>query len=58
LRWIGFADLLTVPTPKVDWYIYDYLLKNKPFAFSAEYDEQLNLLVMHDELEAVVVFQA
>jgi 8-oxo-dGTP diphosphatase len=58
LRWIGFADLLTVPTPKVDWYIYDYLLKNKPFAFSAEYDEQLNLLVMHDELEDVVVFQA
>ncbi|WP_262890621.1 hypothetical protein [Spirosoma aureum] len=32
--------------------------ENKPFAFSAEYDEQLILLVMHDELEDVVVYQA
>ncbi|UFH53416.1 NUDIX hydrolase [Spirosoma sp. KNUC1025] len=58
LEWIEFADVLNVPTPKTDWYIYDYLLKNKSFVFDAEYDEQLNLLVMQEELENILVFQA
>jgi len=58
LEWIAFADVLQVPTPKTDWFIYDYVLQNKPFAFSADYDAHLNLLSMHDELEDKVVFQA
>lgn len=53
--WINFDDLLNVPTPKTDWYIYKYILDNKPFAFSAEYDEKLNLLSMTEEIENTVI---
>lgn len=51
LEWIAYEDLLSIPTPKTDWYIYKYILDSKPFAFSAEYDEQLNLLSMTEEIE-------
>jgi 8-oxo-dGTP diphosphatase len=51
LMWISFDDLLNVPTPKTDWYIYKYILDGNPFAFSAEYDENLNLLSMTEEIE-------
>lgn len=55
LMWIGFEDLLKVPTPKTDWYIYKYILDNKPFAFSAEYDGKLNLFSMTEEIENKVI---
>jgi hypothetical protein len=50
-----FADYIlfykpNVPTPKTNWYIYKYILDNKPFAFSAEYDGKLNLLSMTEEI--------
>ncbi|MFD2556800.1 NUDIX hydrolase [Sphingobacterium tabacisoli] len=51
LNWIDFEDLLNVPTPKTDWYIYKYILDKKPFAFNAEYDDTLSLLSMHEEIE-------
>lgn len=55
LMWIGFDDLLKVPTPKTDWYIYKYILDNKPFAFSAEFDEELTMLAMTEEIENKIV---
>ena len=55
LMWISFDDLLKVPTPKTDWYIYKYILENKAFAFSAEYDEKLNLLSMTEEIENIAI---
>lgn len=51
LNWIAFDDLLKVPTPKTDWFIYKYILDNKPFAFSALYNEDLDLLSMIEEIE-------
>lgn len=51
LMWVSFSDLLSVPTPKTDWYIYKYILAGKPFAFSAEYDDKLNILSMVEEIE-------
>jgi 8-oxo-dGTP diphosphatase len=56
LEWIAFDDILKVPTPATDWYIYQYLLEGKPFVFSADFDEALNLLVMHEELEDKVIY--
>ncbi|MCU0443629.1 MAG: NUDIX domain-containing protein [Microscillaceae bacterium] len=53
LEWIAFEDLLSVPTPKTDWYIYKYILDQKTFAFSAEYDANLNLLSMIEEIENI-----
>ena len=55
LSWIAFDEILKVPTPKTDWYIYQYVLQNKPFAFNAIFDEQLNLLAMEEEIEGVKV---
>ena len=55
LEWINFKDILKIPTPKTDWYIYKYLLDKKLFAFNAEYDEHLTLLWMRDELEDLVL---
>jgi len=54
LEWIAIIDLLTVPTPPTDRWIYKYLLENKPFAFSAIYDEQLNMLELIEEIEGLV----
>lgn len=56
LEWIHFDDILSIPTPKTDWYIYQYLLEQKPFAFSAEFDEALDLIEMREEIEDVLVF--
>jgi 8-oxo-dGTP diphosphatase len=51
LEWVSWNDLLNIPTPKTDWYIYKYILDQKPFALSAEYDEQLSLIAMTEEIE-------
>ncbi|GAA4833136.1 8-oxo-dGTP diphosphatase [Algivirga pacifica] len=51
LEWIDFEQLLNIPTPITDWYIYKYLMEEKMFAFDAVYDEQLQLLTMREELE-------
>lgn len=55
LEWIPIDDLLKVPTPPTDWWIYKYILEGKPFAFSAEYDNELNLLEMVEEIEDIRV---
>ncbi len=57
LAWIHFDQLLEVPTPKTDWFIYKYLLEGKPFAFCATFDENTDLLVMKEEIEGVTVFE-
>ena len=50
LLWIEDKDLLKVPTPPTDLFIYRYISEGKHFAFSAEYDAQLNMLRMVDEM--------
>lgn len=57
LNWISFDDLLEVPTPKTDWYIYKYILDNKPFAFNADYDRELNLISMREEIENIKIIE-
>lgn len=50
LEWIAYEDLLNVPAPKTDWFIYKYILEGKPFVFHALYDGELNLLEMKEEI--------
>ena len=57
LAWIHFDDVLEVDTPKTDWFIYKYLLENRPFAFNAIFDASINLLQMTEEIEGVLVFE-
>ncbi len=58
LEWIPISHLLKIPTPPTDWWVYKYLLEGKPFAFSAEYDGQLAMLKMIEEIENKVVYAA
>ncbi|MEH0153913.1 NUDIX domain-containing protein [Limibacter armeniacum] len=51
LSWINFESVLDVPTPITDWHIYEYIMEGKVFAFSAKYDEALNLQTMVEEIE-------
>jgi len=49
LHWVKIEDLLNVPTPPTDWWIYKYVLENKPFAFNASYNDQLVMTKMVNE---------
>jgi len=55
LEWIAIDDLLKVPTPPTDWWIYKYILEKKPFVFSADYDADLNMLSMREDIEGITV---
>lgn len=55
LEWINIDDLLNVPTPPTDWSIYQYILEQRPFMFSAEYDEDLNMIALVEEMENKVI---
>ncbi len=55
LAWIPFEQLAHIPTPKTDWHIYDYIVKEKPFAFNAFFDANLRMLSMDEEIEGIRV---
>jgi 8-oxo-dGTP diphosphatase len=55
LEWISFEQVPDIPTPKTDWHIYDYLIRQKTFVFNAIFDESLRLIKMEDEIEGVVL---
>jgi 8-oxo-dGTP diphosphatase len=50
LEWMHVDDLLKIPTPKTDIYIYKSLIKGSKFIFNAEYNEDLELQLMINEL--------
>lgn len=56
LEWISPADMLKIPTPMTDCFIYRYILEGKPFMFNAEYDAGLTLREMREEMENRVVY--
>jgi 8-oxo-dGTP diphosphatase len=57
LEWIEHDDILNVPTPETDWFVYKYVVEGRTFMFNAEYDADVNLLKMTEEIEEVVVFE-
>jgi len=54
LEWVSFDNILNVPTPKSDWFIYKYIIDKKHFVLNADYNENLDLIFMKDELTAEV----
>lgn len=57
LKWINRNELLDIPTPKTDWFIYKYILENRVFAFNAVFEAKLNLVKMQDDLTGEVLFK-
>ena len=55
LEWINRKDLLSIPTPPTDLAIYKYISENKPFAFSADYDADLNMIRLVEEFEGIQI---
>ena len=55
LEWVAIDNLLKVPTPPTDWWIYKYILDKQPFVFTADYDAALNMLSMTEEITGNVV---
>ncbi|MBP7556036.1 MAG: NUDIX domain-containing protein [Chitinophagaceae bacterium] len=58
LEWIALDEVLQVPTPPTDWFIYQYIVDGRPFAFHADYDAELQLLRMTEELEGISLVPA
>lgn len=56
LVWINEIDLDNVPTPPTDLLIYKFIREDRKFAFSAEYDADLNMMEMWDELTETKVY--
>lgn len=57
LEWVETRRLGELPTPPSDQFIYQYLLAEKPFAFSADYDERMGLRHMSEEISGQLVYQ-
>ncbi len=55
LEWIPFDALPTLPTPPTDWQIYQYIARNQPFAIRANFDADMQLVEMVEEIEGVVL---
>lgn len=51
LEWHDFKHIDSFPTPETDFFIYQYVLHKKPFAFNAVYSENIELLSMIEEIE-------
>lgn len=56
-HWIHKGELEDLETPPTDWFIYQYVAACKPFVFSAEYDDNLTMWRMADELEGITVYK-
>lgn len=58
LEWIPAPELLGVPTPPTDYYIYEYVLAERPFMLSADYDEALRMTALREEIEGITLVEA
>jgi 8-oxo-dGTP diphosphatase len=50
LEWIFFPNLSSIPTPPTDFFLYEYIAKSIPFAFSGIYNENLELTSLVEEI--------
>jgi len=57
LKWVKISDLSNISTPTTDRYIYHYVLKGKPFMFNAIYNEKIELLELHEEIENKTLYK-
>lgn len=51
LEWIPFLKVPEVSTPKTDWHIYQFIMKNRVFAINAIYDKEMELISMVEEIQ-------
>lgn len=57
LDWVHRSELSSIPTPSTDRFIYQYVAIGMPFAFSATFDHDVQMIRMDEEIEGVCVFE-
>lgn len=50
LIWTKRENILDLPTPETDWYIYKYVRDNQFFVFSAQYNVDLKLINLTEDI--------
>ena len=55
LEWIDYEKIKIIPTPLTDHYIYKYIMENKKFILNAEYDKNLNMKIMTENIKDVII---
>ena len=50
LEWIEYDKIKKIPTPLTDHHIYKFILENKKFIINAQYNKELKLLEMNEEI--------
>ncbi|SNS14426.1 8-oxo-dGTP diphosphatase [Belliella buryatensis] len=50
LEWIHVDSLLEIPTSQTDWFIYKYIKENKKFILNAEYNNNMEIQWLINEL--------
>lgn len=56
LEWVDLERISKLPTPPTDWAIYQYIMNGQNFALDAQYNGQLQLLEMREEISGKLVF--
>ncbi|MCW9705494.1 NUDIX hydrolase [Fodinibius salsisoli] len=51
LHWISRGELTEIPTPVTDRYIYQFIADDRPFMLNADYDENLQMLSLREEIQ-------
>jgi len=57
LHWIPLTSLSEIPTPTTDRFIYEYVAKSKNFMFNVEYDQELNIIKMNEEIANKIIIE-
>jgi 8-oxo-dGTP diphosphatase len=55
LGWFSREELRALPMPATDRYIYEYVDRGEAFALAGDYDAELNLLRLEEELSGEVL---
>jgi len=56
LEWVERELLDSIPKPKTDSFIYDYISRSEFFVFDAVYDGNVELIALIDELSGKILF--
>jgi 8-oxo-dGTP diphosphatase len=56
LAWVERELLDSIPNPKTDSLIYDYVSRSEFFVFDAVYDDDVELIALIDELSGKILF--
>lgn len=55
LEWIHFNQIPNIPTPPTDMQIYRYLMEQTPFVLDAQYDMDMNMTEMYEEISGKAI---